>query len=268
MQINKIYAVYFSATFTTRTVVQAVCEPFGKEIHETNLLDNPQKCPVELDKNDLLIVGMPVYAGRIPSIAAESLRHFKGNHTPSILLAVYGNRHYDDALLETANILSAEGGFNIIAAGAFVARHSIFPKVAASRPDESDLRAARQLGEECRRIVESAERATSIPSPQLPGNHPYKTPGAIPLYPTGNRKCAGCLRCVDECPTGAISRENPRLTDAGKCIRCGRCIAICAPHARGYHRLIYKLAQMKFAKANKEPRHNEIWLSPEPLPGS
>lgn len=69
-------------------------------------------------------------------------------------------------------------------------------------------------------------------------------------------------------PDAAISRENPRLTDAGKCIRCGRCIAICAPHARGYHRLIYKLAQMKFAKANKEPRHNEIWLSPEPLPGS
>lgn len=66
-------------------------------------------------------------------------------------VVVYGNRDYEDALLELHDILS-ENGFVVVAAGAFVARHSIFPDVAAGRPDRDDLD----------RMAEFAERVRSV----------------------------------------------------------------------------------------------------------
>ena len=61
-----------------------------------------------------------------------------GNNTPAVAVCVYGNRDYDDALLEIKDTLNGNG-FRTFAAGAFIGRHCIFPKVAEGRPDASDL---------------------------------------------------------------------------------------------------------------------------------
>ena len=259
MHINHTYSLFFSATFTTQTTMRSIAEGLGLETKENNLLDHPLDNDVCLAADDLLIAGMPVYAGRIPPIAADSLRHYKGSGTPAIIAAVYGNRHYDDALLEIADILS-ENGFQMIAAGAFIAEHCIFPKVAAGRPNADDLAFARRFGETCRRILDSAESTTAIPAVSIPGKRPYKIPGNIPICPSGNKDCAGCGECAAECPVNAIDPENPKNTNTGRCIRCGRCIAICPTHARGYHSITYKIAGLKFVSDNKKPRQPEIWL--------
>ena len=92
---------------------------------------------VTMGDGDLLVVGMPVYSGRIPASALPALRKFRGNGTPAVVVCVYGNRDYDDALLELTDVVG-ENGFRV-AAAAFVAAHSIFPQVGTNRPDEEDI---------------------------------------------------------------------------------------------------------------------------------
>ena len=139
MKIRKITVVYFSATYTTRKTVMALARTFGCEVTETDVTDSmPEPMTIAAGDGNLLIAGMPVYAGRIPQQGARALRMIKGNGTPAIAVCVYGNRDYDDALLETCDLLEADG-FRTIAAAAFIAQHSIFTQLAAGRPDTPDL---------------------------------------------------------------------------------------------------------------------------------
>lgn len=251
---RRITLVWFSATSTTKKIVQTVASEFAGEINTRDITPADSDCNEALNaESDLLIVGMPVYAGRIPASAAEKLRCLKGYGVPAIAVVAYGNREYDDALLELCDLLS-ENGFKVVGAGAFIAQHSIFPKVAADRPDSSDIRKISEFAKECRRKVEQDD--WSIKS-EIKGNRPYKTPGNIPLHPKGSRfKCKKCGACVCLCPVKAIPLEAPHTTISERCISCGQCISACPASARRYRGLLYKIAGKKFFKANsarKEP---------------
>jgi len=90
-----------------------------------------------LGARDLAIIGVPVYAGRVPEIAAHRLKEIKGAGTPAVVVAVYGNREFEDALVEMRDIAIAQG-FEVVAAGAFIAEHSFSTDelpIAAGRPD-------------------------------------------------------------------------------------------------------------------------------------
>lgn len=107
--------------------------PKGKESERSF-----KKVVEQLDQIDLAILLIaPVYAGRIPEMAAKLFSQIDGHGMKAIVAVVYGNRDYDDALLELADIAIADG-FEVIGAGAFIAQHCIFPKVANGRPDSSD----------------------------------------------------------------------------------------------------------------------------------
>ncbi|MFR9579278.1 MAG: 4Fe-4S ferredoxin, partial [Rikenellaceae bacterium] len=227
MKLNKIY---FSAAGTTKRVVEAIAEGVTSAIANVEAVDfSLIKMNVEgatITKEDLAIFAIPVYAGRVPAIAAEQIRKFKSEGARAILVAVYGNREFDDALLELSDIVT-QCGFVPVAAGAFVAEHSIFPKVAAERPDDSDVQKAKAFGAKAALIMPTSEPL------QLPGNNPYKTPGSIPINPrTNKRKCIKatkkdkdlCGICAAACPVGAIGTPKPS-TDSDKCIKCAHCIA-------------------------------------------
>ena len=49
---------------------------------------------------DLLVLAYPAYGGRMPALLEETMTHLAGENTPAVVLAVYGNRAYEDALLE------------------------------------------------------------------------------------------------------------------------------------------------------------------------
>lgn len=251
----KVTTLYFSATYTTKRVVEAVAAGLSNEVVSYDITNDAVTDAVIIPREELLVVGVPVYAGRVPAMAVERLRRFKGDNTPAVVVAVYGNRHYDDAVLELHDIMT-ECGFRTVAAGAFIAQHSIFPKVGAARPDAEDLAEIKSFAEKSLAVLAGDFGAINIP-----GNRPYKVPGGIPIWPTASRKCNGCGACAKLCPTGAIDPAAPKSVNKEKCIKCGRCIVVCPTKARRFYGIKYSLAAARFNAAFAARRANEMWFA-------
>lgn len=251
----KTTALYFSATYTTKRVIETVAAELSKETVTYDITNDPSTDAVAIPSDELLVVGVPVYAGRVPAMAVERLRRFKGNNTPAVIIAVYGNRHYDDAVLELHYIMK-ECGFRTVAAGAFVAQHSIFPKVGTARPDAEDFADIKKFAEKTAALL-----AADFGEIEIPGNCPYKVPGGIPIWPTASRKCTECGACARLCPTGAIDPSSPKGADKEKCIKCGRCIVVCPKRARRFHGIKYSIAAMRFNHAFATRKANEMWFA-------
>ncbi len=260
MKTSSLNLVYFSATYTTRKVVRLIAGQISDTTVEYDITQTTLENDIVSDDQGLLIVGMPVYAGRIPDKAVNALNKFKGKGTPAIIVCVYGNRDYDDALLELKDMIESNG-FRVISAGAFIARHAIFPAVGMNRPDEEDMKLIKEFAGKSAAILQSMTDINSLPEIHVKGNRPYKIPGKIPLQPKGNKKCNECGTCVKLCPGQAIPENTPRKTDKTKCIACGRCIVVCPQHARHFGGILYKLAGNKFVKANFSRKEPKIFTS-------
>ena len=264
MEYKKIHAIFFSATGTTRKIIDTIARGCDvNEIERHDLLLKKQN-DTYIPENEIAIFGMPVYAGRIPAISAESLRHFTGKHTPAIIACTYGNRAYDDALLELRNIVE-EQGFIVVSAGAFIAQHSIVPHVGTGRPDIRDIAEATEFGRKSISIL-SASEWREEKQLSLPGNNPYREAGNIPLKPKTRRSCTRCGLCAQQCPAQAIDAENPHRLDESRCISCAHCIAICPRHAKHFGGILYRLASRKFSKKFSIPLHNEVFYKESSFP--
>lgn len=251
----KITTIYFSATYTTKCVVEAVAKNLLDEVKTYDITNDVSVEEVAIPADELVVVGVPVYAGRVPAMAAERLRRFRGDNTPAVVVAVYGNRHYDDAVLELHDIMT-ECGFRTVSAGAFIAQHSIFPKVGKARPDAEDIADIKRFAENTLELLTS-----NFGDISLPGNRPYKVPGGIPIWPTASKKCTVCGACARLCPTGAIDPESPKGVDKTKCIKCGRCVVVCPTKARRFYGIHYSRAAARFNSTFTARRENEMWFA-------
>ena len=256
MQIEKTHLAIFSPTGSTEQVLRAIAPYFPSPSHEIDLCDYENREQTHhFGKNDLLIVGVPVYGGRVPVPARERLERFLGDSTPVILAAVYGNREYEDALLELKNLLE-ERGFRAVAAGAFLAEHSIVRSIAAGRPDEADRQKIGVFAEEAATKIERIDNLSEEPELFVKGNFPYRQFNGTPFDPHGFKSCTGCGICAAKCPTGAIPKESPQKIDKNRCISCMRCVKVCPNGARGLNPVKYaairKMLESK-CKGRKEP---------------
>lgn len=226
-------AMYFSPTKCSRRIVEGVCKGIAA-IDKTYDITLPKRRnnPPSFTSEDVLVVGLPVYAGRIPKITDTYLKELKGEDTPVVLLAVYGNRDYDDALLEMKDIFK-ERGFIPFAAGAFIGEHSYTDKLAKSRPDTNDIELAIDFGNRVKRIIESdsLEELTL----DVKGNFPYRErKKTLPLGPTVENTCIKCGMCVINCPTDALKLDGIIKVNDELCIRCHACVKICPIEAIGF----------------------------------
>ncbi len=257
MKIKTVHLVYFSATYTTRTVARCMAQAMGCETVEHDVTCSvPQEETALTSDGELLIAAAPVYAGRIPGRMAEALRMFSGNGTPAIVVCVYGNRDYDDALVELQNCVEAQG-FRAVAAAAFICRHCIFPAVAAGRPDDADMQKAADFAAHCASLLADTGDIAMLPALKVKGNRPYKQGGASTFCPTGDASlCTKCLTCVSLCPVNAIPEADPCATDSARCMACGRCVVVCPHGARMFRGEAYAAFGAKFTSAfsaRKEP---------------
>lgn len=247
-----LHTFFFSPSDTTRKYAKAMTDAFGGELQLIDLTHGSCEIESELSDGDTVLLISPVYAGRIPAMAADLFRQIDGHGMRAIVAVVYGNRDYDDALLELADI-AVNDGFEIVAAGAFIAQHCIFPKVANGRPDASDMVVAANF-------IERAKESDKLDISTIKGNRPYKKPGAVPLRPqTDENDCRSCGVCARECPTGAIDPVTLE-TDKNKCITCCRCIAVCGSHSRKFKGVKYATVGKVFCTQNSKRREPELFF--------
>lgn len=226
MNETKWIIAHFSPTGTTYKVARAIAEGSECPIAEMDL--SAADCSAELTHNSVLLAAIPVYGGRVPAVAIERLSKLQGNGQSAVAVAVYGNREFDDALLELKNAMESNG-FRVMAAGAFIAEHSIVRSIAAGRPDADDLKIARQFGAD---IMKKLGNQASEDSFTVPGNNSYVAVKPSVFHPKADETCIQCGICAEKCPVGAIPLEDPAQTMESVCINCMRCIQVCPVKSR------------------------------------
>ena len=251
----KTIQIIFSPTGGTRRVSEILCQGMGVESLVTDLCVKFADIQLpDIHEDDLALIAMPVFAGRVPALAVERLRMVKPNGAKCVVVAVFGNRAYDDALLEMLDV-ATEMGFRVIAAVAAVAEHSIIRKYGKDRPDADDEQTLRHFGAD---ILNKAERDDST-MPLVPGNHPYKKAGIVP-QPKGRRGCNRCGVCAKQCPADAIPLSDPKTVDTKKCISCMKCVSICPTGARSIGIIMNFLATQGLKKVCATRKENELYI--------
>lgn len=249
-----IYNIFFSPTGGTKKVADILVKELGQNIEEIDL-SNIDLLSYSLQGGDLAIISMPSFAGRPPQIAIERLKQIKGNGVKTVIVTVYGNRDYEDSLIEMYDE-AINNGFNVIGAISAIAEHSIIRKYAKNRPDINDEIQLKSFVNEINKKLNTSE----VTKLNIPGNRPYKDIKGIGLIPKTTNKCNKCGMCAQNCPVGAISFDNVSKIDAEKCISCMRCVSICPKSAKKISKLITFIAGLMIRKQCIVRKENELFL--------
>ncbi|MGI6580346.1 MAG: 4Fe-4S binding protein [Saccharofermentanales bacterium] len=257
MKIKNVYTIFFSPAGSTKNIACLVGDGIADKLavsnHEIDFTLPQQRLhEYHFTESDLVVFAMPVYAGRIPNKILPFVQSlFLGDNTPVILISVFGNRNFDEALMELKIELEKQN-FNAIAAAAIVSRHVFSEKIAKNRPDRQDLQEIQQFITDVTQLItdtkenpqnQETQSKTQATKLDLPGHDPvgpYYTPLGINGEPVHFLKakpetdlslCIDCKACAKACPMGSISIDDVSSVP-GICIKCQACIKICPTNAK------------------------------------
>ena len=227
LPFKKVSKIYFSPSGTTKRIVDEIAKNFELDNENYDLLSFDDGKNFE---DELVIVGMPVFDGRIPKLAKDRLTEFKGKNTKAIAVINYGGLDYGDALLELVDLLK-ENDFEVIGATSTVSRHSLFNEIASKRPDNRDMKMLNEFSQNLIEKLESGRSNEIFVSGQKPFadyvNHSFNVNCNEDL-------CVYCNDCVYTCPVEAIEEDNPIETNLDLCDSCSLCINVCSENARSF----------------------------------
>lgn len=250
-----VYEIVFSPTGGTMKAADMVAQTLADAVTLVDLSDSKKDFrSVALNKDDVAVIAVPSYGGRVPATAVARLAKLRGNGARAVVMAVYGNRAYEDTLLELQDT-AAEAGFAVIAAIAAVAEHSIAHQFATGRPDAQDQQQLKTFARSIKEKLASGE----LSMPHVPGNRPYKT-SSVSMVPKATKACVSCGLCAQKCPVQAIDRLHPQNVDKKACISCMRCVAICPHHARRIHPIMQAAAGLALKKACAQRKEAELFI--------
>lgn len=243
MTLRSVTAVYFSPTGTTKKTVIKTADSIGRilglPVEHISITSPGARADILSFFDDTLVVfGVPVYAGRVPNVLLKFLQNsVRGKGAPAVPIVMFGNRNFDDGLIELRDILEVDG-FHTVAAGAFVGEHAFSYTLGKGRPDENDLELAESLARLVCRRLESQEFISPVPVSGSCPIRPYCTPrdrngtpiNILKVKPKTSFACTLCKKCVWLCPMGAIDEDC--VSVPGVCIKCGACVKSCPQHAK------------------------------------
>ena len=228
--------IYFSPTDGTKKIVKTIANAITKDYEEFNItLPQNRTENLNFTKDDVLIIGVPTYAGRFPKILNDYVEKITCNNSLAIFITTYGNRDYEDALLELKDIFVSKGAVPL-AAATFITEHSYTDKLATGRPNIDDLDIAQKFGTSIKNRLSELNSITEITPLFLPGNYPYivKTSPLSSIAPETKENCINCGICASNCPTTAINFEDCSSIDSSKCLKCCSCIKKCPINAKDF----------------------------------
>ncbi len=249
MKPKKVWAAYFSGTGTTEKTVTRIARVMAEKLNATYeefsyTLPRNREQELAFSADDLVVFGSPVYAGRVPNVLLPYLTgKVKGNGALAVPVVLFGNRNFDDGLIELRNVLEADG-FHTVAAAGFVGEHSFSRTLGAGRPDVQDValmdRFAAKVAEKVSAMAEVPQQPVAVRGEDP--IRPYYTPrdrqgtpiNILKVKPkTDPTKCDSCGWCAAHCPMGSISTEDfSQVT--GICIKCCACVKGCHAGAKYY----------------------------------
>lgn len=252
----KLYDIVFSPTGGTKKVADYLITALEGDVTTVDLTDSNQNFDVvSLAKEDVAVISVPSYGGRVPAVAVERLGMVHGNGAKAILVCVYGNRAYEDTLVELEDA-AKQAGFQVIAAVAAIAEHSIARQFAAGRPDTQDAALLSDFAKQIQHKLSAADTS----EPAIPGNRPYKKAGGAGMVPKATKECTKCGVCAAQCPVQAIDKEEPKKVDEKACISCMRCVAVCPQGVRKLNSAMLSAVSLMLKKVCSERKECELFL--------
>ena len=274
MKLGKIWAVYFSGTGTTRRTVERIAGGIASRLNlpaESVDFSRPavRQETLRFGEKDLVVFGTPVYAGRVPNVLLPFLRErIVGGGALAVPVVLFGNRNYDDALIELRNILAADG-MHPIAAGAFVGEHSFSRVLGADRPNAEDEALMDEFAARVAALAAGLD-AAPVKSVAVRGQEPlrpYYTPrdragnpiNILKVKPkTDLSRCGSCGLCADLCPMGSIDQADVSAV-RGICIKCCACVKGCPTGAKFFDDAGYLYHQHELEAQYARPAENEVF---------
>lgn len=255
---KKIKALYFSATGMTGKVVKEIAKGLDEEFEDYNItLQKSRENDIEFSEKDLVVIGVPVYGGRIPKLVSNYFEQVKGNNTLAVFVVVYGNRDYEDALVELKDTFE-EKGFIGVAACSFIGEHSYTSQVGTGRPDGMDLNIARDFSDKIKSKLNKIKNKDELEFLFVKGTVPYRDrKDFLEMSPDTDESCIRCSICAKFCPTEAINFEDFSDIDPKKCIACCSCIKRCPVDAKSMNNEFFGTIKERlinnFKDTKKEP---------------